>query len=427
VTVYFKEVSARHRYVPRATLIDLEPATLDTIRNSSIGAMFAPDNFVFGSSGAGNNWAKGHYTDGAELADEATDIIRRETESCDCPQGFQITHSLGGGTGSGLGTLLLLRMRDHFPDRITCTFSVFPSTKVSDVVVEPYNAIFSIQQLLENSDETFVIDNESLFKISHNILKQPDPKYADLNYVISLVMSGITSSLRFSGKLNGDLRKMGVNLVPYPRLHFFLVSQAPLFAPGQAEKVRLCVDELMDQMWSPHHFLANVDGADGKFLTAAVIFRGAHISTQEIEDSIQRRSANMKLSDEFVSWIPNNIKSSLITVAPENVEMSSTFVANSTALKNVFQRICHRFGKMYKRKAFVHWYSAEGMDDMEFQEADKNVRDLISEYQDKQDVQVLMDDESDDDDDDNDDDESENFEEEEEDTDDDDDESAESY
>jgi tubulin beta len=92
---------------------------------------------------------------------------------------------------------------------------------VSDVVVEPYNATLSIHQLLENSDETFVIDNEALYNISHNVLQQSTPKYADLNHVISLVMAGITASLRFPGKLNGDLRKLGVNLVPFPRLHFF--------------------------------------------------------------------------------------------------------------------------------------------------------------------------------------------------------------
>ena len=70
-----------------------------------------------------------------------------------------------------MGTLLLLKIRDNYPDRITATFSVYPSPKVSDVVVEPYNAILSIHQLLENSDETFVIDNEALFSISHNVLK----------------------------------------------------------------------------------------------------------------------------------------------------------------------------------------------------------------------------------------------------------------
>lgn len=53
-------------------------------------------------SGAGNNWAKGHYTEGAELVDSVMDVVRKEAENCDCLQGFQMTHSLGGGTGSGM-------------------------------------------------------------------------------------------------------------------------------------------------------------------------------------------------------------------------------------------------------------------------------------------------------------------------------------
>lgn len=87
-------------------------------------------------------------------------IVYRQAESCDCLQGFQITHSLGGGTGSGMGTLLLSKIREEFPDRMMATFSVMPSPKVSDTVVEPYNATLSVHQLVENSDETFCIDNE---------------------------------------------------------------------------------------------------------------------------------------------------------------------------------------------------------------------------------------------------------------------------
>merc|ERR1712014_77598 len=162
--------------------------------------------------------------------EEALDVIRKETENCDCPQGFQICQSLGGGTGSGMGTLLLLKLRDAYPDRILNTFSVYPSPKVSDTVVEPYNAVLSSHQLLENSDETFIIDNEALYNINYNILKNKQPTYEELNSLIAQATCGITCSLRFPGKLNGDLRKLGVNLVPFPRLHFFLISQAPLLS-----------------------------------------------------------------------------------------------------------------------------------------------------------------------------------------------------
>jgi tubulin beta len=216
-------------------------------------------------------------------------------------------------------------------------------------------------------------------------LKQNSPKYADLNWVVSLVMSGITASLRFSGKLNGDLRKMGVNLVPFPRLHFFLIAQAPLFNPTDSKHVNLTVQELTDQMWSSRNFLANVKPEDGKYLSASCGYRG-NLATAEVDDEIAKIQSKMK--DDFVAWIPNNIKSSIIRVPPEDIPMSGTFVANTTSIKGVFQRVSAQFAKMYKRKAFLHWYKGEGMDEMEFQESDKNLRDLVTEYQDKQDAQV---------------------------------------
>jgi len=88
-----------------------------------------------GQSGAGNNWAKGHYTEGAELVDSVLDVVRKEAECCDCLQGFQLTHSLGGGTGSGMGTLLISKIREEYPDRIMLTFSIVPSPKVSCTLV----------------------------------------------------------------------------------------------------------------------------------------------------------------------------------------------------------------------------------------------------------------------------------------------------
>ena len=76
--------------MPRAVLMDLEPGTMDSVRSGPYGQIFRPDNFVFGQTGAGNNWAKGHYTEGAELIDSVLDVVRKEAESCDCLQGIKL-------------------------------------------------------------------------------------------------------------------------------------------------------------------------------------------------------------------------------------------------------------------------------------------------------------------------------------------------
>merc|ERR1719433_1380134 len=126
IGVYFREQKnskGSSTFIARALVVDLEPGTVDVLKASDYNKIFNNDNLIFGANGAGNNWAKGHYTEGAELVEEVMDKIRIAIEECDAPQGFQLCHSLGGGTGSGMGTLLLLKIRDGYPDRITTTYS----------------------------------------------------------------------------------------------------------------------------------------------------------------------------------------------------------------------------------------------------------------------------------------------------------------
>ncbi|PVU94743.1 hypothetical protein BB561_002293 [Smittium simulii] len=374
--VYFEE-SHTKRYVPRAVLIDLEASVIDTIRASPFGKLFRPENIVTGSTGAGNNWAKGYYTEGAELIDETLEITRKEIEKCDLLSGFQFTHSIGGGTGSGLGSLLIQKIREEYPDRMITTFSVLPSPKVSDTVVEPYNAVLSLHHLVENSDLTFAFDNEALYDICMNTLKIQGPVYSDLNKLISRVMSGITTSLRFPGQLNSDLRKLAVNMVPFPRLHFFMSGFAPLLHDSNKGFNSFKPHELISQMFSSNNMMVAADPRHGRYLTCATMLRG-NISIQDSEKIIN--DYQNKNSDMFVDWIPNNTQIAVCDVPPAGMESSGTFIGNNTAIQGLFARIHEQFYSLFRRRAYVHWYSEEGMDDMEFTEAESNMNDLISEY-----------------------------------------------
>ncbi|KAL6320745.1 hypothetical protein AAG906_008745 [Vitis piasezkii] len=107
-----------------------------------------------------------------------------------------------------MGTLLISKIREEYPDRMMLTFSVFPSPKVSDTVVEPYNATLSVHQLVENADECMVLDNEALYDICFRTLKLTTPSFGDLNHLISATMSGVTCCLRFpvnSTPISGSL------------------------------------------------------------------------------------------------------------------------------------------------------------------------------------------------------------------------------
>ncbi|KAG8493693.1 hypothetical protein CXB51_011738 [Gossypium anomalum] len=337
INVYYNEAYGG-RYVPRAVLMDLEPGTMDSIRSGPYGQIFRPDNFIYGQSGAGNNWAKG----------------------------FQVCHSLGGGTGSGMGTLLISKIREEYPDRMRMTFSVFPSPKVPDTVVEPYNATLSVHQLVENTDER--MDP----KAHHSKLWRSEP----LNFC---------NNERFPGQLNSDLRKLAVNLIPFPRLHFFMVGFAPLTSRGSQQYFSLTVPELTEQMWDAKNMMCAADPRHGRYLTASAMLRGK-MSTKEVDE--QMTNVQNKNSSYFVEWIPNNVKSSVCDIPPKGLKMSSTFVVNSTSIQEMFRRVSEQFTAMLRRKAFLHWYTGEGMDEMEFTEAESNMNDLVAEYQQYQDATV---------------------------------------
>ncbi|MBA0798186.1 hypothetical protein Gohar_008802 [Gossypium harknessii] len=273
------------------------------------------------------------------------------------------------------------------------TFSVFPSPKVSDTVVEPYNATLSVHQLVENADECMVLDNEALYDICFRTLKLATPTckfksialmpLGDLNHLISATMSGVTCCLRFPGQLNSDLRKLAVNLIPFPRLHFFMVGFAPLTSRGSQQYRALTVPELTQQMWDAKNMMCAADPRHGRYLTACAMFRGK-MSTKEVDE--QMINVQNKNSSYFVEWIPNNVKSSVCDIPPKGLKMASTFIGNSTSIQEMFRRVSEQFTAMFRRKAFLHWYTGEGMDEMEFTEAESNMNDLVAEYQQYQDA-----------------------------------------
>eukprot|EP00494_Astrolonche_serrata_P032810 UN33079 len=90
------------------------------------------------------------------------------------------------------------------------------------------------------------------------------------------------------------------------------------------------------------------------------MYRG-ELSNQEVDEIGKNVQADN--SDTFVEWIPNNLKTSIVSIPPSDSPISATCVTNSTALKSIFQRLSQQFGQLYKKKAFLHWYKNEGMDE----------------------------------------------------------------
>ncbi|CAF1312382.1 unnamed protein product [Adineta ricciae] len=319
INVYFNEATGG-KYVPRAILCDLDSGAIDCIRASCYGQIFRPDNFVFGTVGAGNNWARGYYGEGSETIDYLLDSIRREVESTDCMQGFQIMQGIGGGSGSGLGSLVLNRLREEYPDRMIVSYTVFPSPQVSESIVEPYNALLAAHYHIESTDMLICFDNEALYEICTRSLKISSPTLTDLNHLIANTMSGITTCLRFPGQLNADLRKLAVNMVPFPRLHFFMSSLAPLTSRTAQSYRTMSVLDLVHQVFNPRNAMCAVDPRQGRYLTVALVFRG-RLSMREIDE--QMLNVQNRNSQYFIEWIPNNVKTAVCDIPPRGCPEAS--------------------------------------------------------------------------------------------------------
>ena len=243
---------------------------------------------------------------------------------------------------------------------------------MTKTAAEPYNAVLSFCELLKNADGTYCLDNEALYDICIHKLKLNEPTNDDLNHLISATMSGVTASLRFPGQLNADMRKLAVNLVPFPRLHFFMPGFAPL-----TSKV-LTIPELTQQMFFGKNMMTSCDPRHGRYLTVAAMFRG-RMSMDDIDE--QMLKAQEKDSSYFVDWIPENVKTTVCEVPPKGLETSAAVTANSTSIQEMFIRMSEQFNALLKSKRFLHWYTGEGMDEKEFTEAGSKIADLIAEYQ----------------------------------------------
>lgn len=381
IDVYY-DMGAKEVYSPRSIFVDLEPNTIKSLSKSPYGELFNPEYFIYGHNGAANNWAKGFYTEGPELLGKIMELARRQVETCDSFQGFQMVHSIGGGTGSGFGSLILRQLNQEYGKKIINTFSVVPSPKVSEVVVEPYSAVLSLAELISSSDISVCLDNEALHDIAERHTCAGCPRYEDLNHLIALAMSGITTSLRFPGQLNSSLKKLKVNMTPFEDLHFFFPAIAPIPPQGNNGKPKgatrpSTLTDITMQLFNPENHMVDCNSKAGTYLTCAAMFRG-EISTQDIDESMLRLQENP--NHKFSSWIPNNIKTAICNVPPAGLDMMATFLVNSTAITHMLARVHKQFNSMFEKKAYLHWYETEGMDLGEFDEARQKVQTLIDHY-----------------------------------------------
>lgn len=243
--MFFYQADDEH-YIPRALLIDLEPRVINSIQNGFYSNLYNPENFYIAKhgSGAGNNWANGKdnylclllrkligYSEGEKCKEDILEMLDREADGSDSLEGFLMTHSTAGGTGSGLGSYLLECLNDRYPKKLIQTYSVFPNND-ADIVVSPYNCMLTLKRLIQNVDASVIIDNTALQRIATDKLKLQNPTIKQINSIVSTIMCASTTTLRYPGYMNNDLMGLVASLIPTPRCHFLMTGYTPLTVSG---------------------------------------------------------------------------------------------------------------------------------------------------------------------------------------------------
>ncbi|KAI8328916.1 tubulin alpha-3 chain [Chlamydoabsidia padenii] len=388
---FFSE-TGNGKYVPRTVMVDLEPSVIDEVRSGTYRQLFHPEQLISGKEDAANNYARGHYTVGKEMVDSVLDRVRKLADNCSGLQGFLMFHSFGGGTGSGFGSLLMERLSVDYGKKSKLEFSVYPAPQVSTSVVEPYNSVLTTHTTLEHSDVSFMVDNEAIYDICRRNLDIERPTYSNLNRLIAQVVSSITASLRFDGSLNADLNEFQTNLVPYPRIHFPLVAYAPIISAAKAYHEQMSVAEITNSCFEPNNQMVKCDPRHGKYMACCMLYRG-DVVPNDTNSAIS--AIKTKRTIQFVDWCPTGFKVAINGQAPsvvpggdvakvqrgKSVSFYVCLLSNTTAIAEAWNRLDHKFDLMYAKRAFVHWYVGEGMEEGEFSEAREDLAALEKDYE----------------------------------------------
>ncbi|TMW58740.1 hypothetical protein Poli38472_010299 [Pythium oligandrum] len=422
----------------RAILVDMEQGPVSETLAGPLGELFDQQQFITDVSGAGNNWAHGHCVYGPKYRDELLSKLHRAVELCDSLQSFFLIHSIGGGTGSGLGTYILGLLEDHYPEVYRFTTAIFPSED-DDVITSPYNSILSLHQLTEHADCVLPIENEALADLCAKIpsssaassaesaapitegsrlnegidlralehlyrsgkaapsaanqkkkrsaanltkamtavnitSRQATSAFGDMNNIVARLLTNLTSSMRFEGALNVDLNEITTNLVPYPKLHFLLSSMSPVFTTVDPRQQPRRLTQMFSDAFSRDHQLIRCNPRASVYLACGLLLRG-NVEISDVNANIQRLQSEVRM----IHWNQEGFKVGLCSVPPVGYNSSLLCLSNNCCIRSTFERMHDRFRRLYTRKAHLHHYT-EYMDADMLAEGYENVKYLINEY-----------------------------------------------
>uniref|UniRef100_A0A0R3WZH1 Tubulin epsilon chain n=1 Tax=Hydatigena taeniaeformis TaxID=6205 RepID=A0A0R3WZH1_HYDTA len=392
--------SFTHCKQEEAVLVDMEEGVVKSLLRGPLGSLFDVSHLVTDFPGSANNWAVGFFEHGQKHTNEILEAVRRSAELCDCLQCFFILHSMGGGTGSGLGSYITSLLSDSFPEAYKIVTAVLPSVN-DDVITSPYNTALAIAKLTELADCVISVENEALAKIVNKIHKELEVSreknevalgsvicgkggvaggraraFDEMNNIVANMLLNLTSSARFPGTMNVDLNELSMNLVPFPRLHYLIAAQSPLTSYRSISAPRNA-DQIYQDVYSRDYQLISTNPREHTFLATSLLLRGRDFAP-DLRRNIDRLQGQLR----FVAWNSEGWKVGHCATPPVGQQTALLALSNSTAVAVPFTSVLNRLRILFRKKAHLHHYlSVTGFEAASaLENASESLNSLIGAY-----------------------------------------------
>ena len=353
-------------YSPRAILLDPDPVILSRFTSGPLSRL-SKNNYVTANNSNDMNYSNALHQ--KDFIQDSIEAIRKSVESCENFKSFQFFHSIGGGSGSGFIKPIIEYLDENYFKNDIVTFTCTPSQKISELPLETLNACLALQWLVEFSKITIILDNEKTYDM---LTKYSEfSSFEDLNKIMRKHVSDFTSLLRFPSTHLSSYLKIGAYFVPFPRIHFLRASGSYELSNQAIEKT------LIANTMQPENLYYNDNFTSVNTITAIGISRG-DLNANNLKKKLNKFTEYSTI--KFINWVPKHILHNHIEVANQNCEKSFTFIQNSSNIKVLYDRLTSEFTNIFREKTWIQSYLKNGMDEMEFTEAESNINDLSSEY-----------------------------------------------
>jgi tubulin alpha len=279
---FFSAGDHEKKFRPRTLFIDQDTTAIDRIKTSRMKNIYTDDQFLVS----------------ADSSDSILNKIRKEIEVYDHFQGFIFSHSTYGKC-SNLSSDLLMNLKSEYSKNIILTNSIIGSSV--DIV--------HMSNLLKYADVIIPMENKAIFDICHHQLNIQTPTFSNLNRLIALCWSNITSSMRFDGSLLSNLNEFQTSLISFPSLKLITSCLSPLIPFSYSQnadfKSPSVYDMCLPAFIQPHTCFINQINSYRTVLSVALLFRGENIIPKEIG---QKLICDMKKSIRFSASSPTGLR-----------------------------------------------------------------------------------------------------------------------